>query len=239
MRRVLPSLLLVLGVAACGSPDPGPAPSWRIELLDAKGARTPPPAQLPIVVFRAGQPPQLARGLGRLGPWRDAIEIEALEDGYYELWIGGHRPVRIDGPPEGPVRLTRGFPIDVTWSDKASIPEGQHVQVQARWRGPGEHPEALLRASLLGSGPEPGSRSWSWIGFVKGVLLDAETPSARIYVPWPGPYRLEWSVGHFRIEEGPYSFSASGGGSRSPNDGVAVEIPADGTPPSVRLPGPR
>ncbi len=227
-------VLVLLPLAACGGTEDN---RWLLTFLDPAGRPTTVP-KATVVLFEEGAAPRIVyRDLGGF-PYRDDVHLPALGQGHYEVWLPGYRPLRVDRKPSGRLQLELGFPVDVEWRAGVPFAEGARIHVQATWRGPGDHPEALLRASVAAAAPLPGSHTPSWIEFVKGILIDPATRTGRLYVPWPGPYRVTWGEGRYAIREGPGSFSGSGGGSRSPGDGTTVVVPAEGAVARVLLPRP-
>lgn len=234
MKRfvLLAGLLFVL--AACGTPA-GPN-TWRVKLLDAAGHTLDNPSALVVVLFTPEQPARRVLEDLRHGMRVEHFDLPALRQGHYELWLPGCRPLRVDERPTEALQFEIGYPIDVTWREDAPLPKGQRVQIRVAWRGPGDAPEALVRAMFHAAAPPPGKRSWAWTSFVKGSLIEAPGQPERIYVPWPGPYRIRWGIGHIRIQEAAGSFSAHGGGSRSPADATSIEVPGTGPAPTVMIP---
>ena len=177
-----------------------------------------------VVRFEPGAPPRMLDADTGY-PRQTELALPALSTGAYELWLPGHRPLRVDTRPTKPLQVMLGYPVDVAWRESAEVPEGNRIKVEATWRGPGDHPEALVRAQFPSAAPSPKEQSWAWIEFVKGVLIEPSAPTARLYVPWPGAYRLRFYVGPYRIRETPLSFSGTGGGSSSPNHRRARPCP--------------
>ena len=233
--RALSILSMVLLLMGCGVRS-GASDSWTVELRDSRGQSLEITSTFAVVLFRPDVEPQRVSPRHGYEPGQTSIDLPALAAGHYEVWAPGYRPLRVNQAPTGPLQLVAGYPVDVELHEDASVPQGQAIQVSARWRGPGAHPEANLRTAFHPAAPPAGVRSATWMDFVKGVLIRPPTRSTRLLVPWPGLYRLRWGVGRFAISEGRGFFNASGGSSQSPEDAVPVDVPEDGPPPRVMIP---
>lgn len=237
MRGTLVLVLLGL-VSACGDaeqPSDTEQP-WHIELRDHAGRATDVSEAIVVVLFEPDARPRRAPVGLALDYAMPHATLPALQAGYYELWVPGCRPLRVDRAPTAPLNLKLGYPVDVAWRAGAAVPTGRQVQVQATWRGAGDHPEALLRSAFPAAARAPGERSWNWTNFVGGILIVPPDLTCRFHVPWPGPYRIAWGIGRFQIEETRQSFSASGGGTSSPGDGLAFVVSETGPVPKIECP---
>lgn len=157
------------------------------------------------------------------------------------VWFPGCRPVEIAENPSGgtvPVMLECGYPFDIVWRTDVPRPAPAMI-VQATWRGDGTHPEAIQRTLFQAAGVEPGSLDWRLAEFLDGVLMAPGVARIRVYVPWPGTYRVTWEHGTVDLGEGEQARTWSKSMVRFRADVASVSIPGDGTAPVVEIPAKR
>lgn len=169
----------------------------------------------------------------------DCYRARPLGDGErLVLWFPGCRPVEIaENPTDGTVRATleRGYPFDVVW--RAGVPRpAPSLIVQATWRGDGTHPEATQRTLFQAAGVEPGRLGWRRAQFLDGVHLAPGVNRVRVYVPWPGRYRITWAHGTVDLGEEGQSRTMIKTVSEFPGDLASVTVAGDGTAPVVEIP---
>lgn len=234
--------VLVLTASSCGTPRFEDR-MWQIALADA-----------------AGRPVDLALGrmshgamLVRFDPPEPRVQVVSLsmdsptgllglpvppEGSRYELWVPGYLPLRVDEDPGGrTLVLQPGFPVDVAWPEGGVLPEDMDLALQVRWRGAGDHPEALARTRLQCAGTVPSDRQAGLLEGPREVVLDVDQMrDVRLRVPWAGAYRLMWGGARYDIRRTPQSFLLTGESSWSPEDGVGFTVSDPDAPLRIVLP---
>jgi hypothetical protein len=148
---------------------------------------------------------------------RQVAETEDLE-----LWCRGFRPLVLPiSAPREPLTLRPGIAVTVRVESAAPLPtDGRELQLEFRWRGPGDLSEAPLLHEFEGVAPA----GWAPIERQEAgalvIAVTAEHPEASVRFAFPGRYRVTWGL--FAVTRRPGQYMANG--ITSPESGANLQV---------------
>jgi hypothetical protein len=202
--------LLAASLSACGE---RPSPDRDYEIVTPDGG----PLFLtsmrsPAVLVARDRATHAVRKLDATGGGAKTLRVSGLaptEDAFF--WVAGCRELSLPNPPPSvPGRLEYGPRVRMRLIVEGGIPPAPFViGVIARWRGPGDAPDALARHGFPHAAPEGWFPRSAWDTADPMIPFTTDKPEVFARFCAPGRYRAQWTL--WKVEKIENGTSSSGG----------------------------